>query len=145
MCVCVSYLRNLCLRTCCHWTRWLTPVIQHTWEAENRRMKVQSQSGQKFSENTSQWVSQVWWYISIILVIPEAVCRRIKTSGWPQAKTWDSIRKITTARPGVVAHTCNTSYLMLEISLRYWDVRRQRTQLRSQQARQNLLLQKGGP
>jgi hypothetical protein len=34
---------------------------------------------------------------------------------------------------------------LLEIFLRYWGVTRDRTQLRSQQARQNLLLQKGAP
>jgi hypothetical protein len=32
---------------------------------------------------------------------------------------------MTTTRPGVVAHTYNISYLMLEISLRYWGVTRE--------------------
>jgi hypothetical protein len=49
---------------------WLTPVVLATQKAEIRRLKVRNQPRQKGSKIPSQRTSQVWWYTSIIPVIP---------------------------------------------------------------------------
>jgi hypothetical protein len=48
------------------------PIIPATQEVEIRRVEVQSQSGQKVSENTSHLISQTWWCMPAILATKEA-------------------------------------------------------------------------
>jgi hypothetical protein len=46
---------------------WLTSVILAVWEAEIRRIKVQSQQKQKVLEFPSQPIKiWAWWYVLLI-------------------------------------------------------------------------------
>jgi hypothetical protein len=45
---------------------WAMPVFPATLEAEIRRIMVQGQLGQEFSETPSQQMSQVRWLTSVI-------------------------------------------------------------------------------
>jgi hypothetical protein len=44
--------------------QWYLPVILATWEADIRRIEVQSLSRQKVSKTTSQPISwELWWML----------------------------------------------------------------------------------
>jgi hypothetical protein len=66
--------------------RWPMPIIPATQEVEIRRVEVQSQSGQKVSENTSHLISQTWWCIPVILVISEAYIETLQSKADPGKK-----------------------------------------------------------